>query len=308
MYDVIGDIHGYADPLKRLLTKLGYKPSDSGWQHPERQAVFLGDFVDRGPAQVEVIQIAREMVECGHALAVMGNHEFNAVSFATPHPDNSGEHLRKHTTHRRADHQRFLDQLGEGSEQYADAIKWFATLPLFLELEGLRIVHATWCGKSIQDLAPYLTANNQLTPEAWAPANAKGDAVYNAVENLIKGYELKLPNGLSFKDKGGTVRTMARLRWWEDRDLLLKDALIIPDIEQLDLPDKIIEASSFLGYDNAMPVLFGHYWWSGPVGPLTDTVACLDYSIANKHQPGQLVAYRWDGETKLRQDRFVAVE
>ena len=53
MYDLIGDIHGYATPLKQLLTKMGYKEQADGpeqpdvWQHPDRKVIFLGDFVDR---------------------------------------------------------------------------------------------------------------------------------------------------------------------------------------------------------------------------------------------------------------------
>lgn len=80
MYDLIGDIHGFASELKCLLRKLGYQEREGTWQHPERRVIFLGDFVDRGPEQVETIQIAQRMVEEGYALAVMGNHEFNAVA------------------------------------------------------------------------------------------------------------------------------------------------------------------------------------------------------------------------------------
>ena len=88
MYDLIGDIHGYATELKALLTKMDYEEIDGVWQHPERKVIFLGDFVDRGPEQIETVNIARNMVENGQALAVMGNHEFNAVAWATPDPEN----------------------------------------------------------------------------------------------------------------------------------------------------------------------------------------------------------------------------
>src|SRR5690606_30581259 len=97
MYDLIGDIHGHATELKKLLTKMDYRPLDGVWQHPQRKVIFLGDFVDRGPEQVEVVSIARAMVEQGHALAVMGNHEFNAVAWATPDPEQPGAFLRPHT-------------------------------------------------------------------------------------------------------------------------------------------------------------------------------------------------------------------
>ena len=43
--------------------------------------MFIGDFVDRGPGIGEVIEIVRAMVDAGDALAVMGNHEYNAIAF-----------------------------------------------------------------------------------------------------------------------------------------------------------------------------------------------------------------------------------
>lgn len=82
-YDVVGDIHGHADPLHRLLHKLDYAEIDGVFRHPERKMIFVGDFIDRGPQQREVLRIARAMCEAGSASAVLGNHEFNAIGWAT---------------------------------------------------------------------------------------------------------------------------------------------------------------------------------------------------------------------------------
>jgi hypothetical protein len=49
MYDLIGDIHGYADELVQLLDALGYRQSRGVYGYPERKVIFVGDFVDRGP-------------------------------------------------------------------------------------------------------------------------------------------------------------------------------------------------------------------------------------------------------------------
>ncbi|WP_442510538.1 metallophosphoesterase [Novipirellula sp. SH528] len=59
-YDIIGDIHGHADELKALLSDLGY--SRRGYRRADRKVVFVGDFVDRGPAIGDVVEIARAMV------------------------------------------------------------------------------------------------------------------------------------------------------------------------------------------------------------------------------------------------------
>ena len=83
-FDIIGDIHGHADALRRLLEAMGYLRHGDVYRHPTRTFVFAGDFVDRGPLQRETLHIARAMVEAGTARAVMGNHEFNAIAYATP--------------------------------------------------------------------------------------------------------------------------------------------------------------------------------------------------------------------------------
>jgi hypothetical protein len=88
MYDLTGDVHGYASELKALLAKMDYQVTDGIWKHPVRKVIFLGDFVDLGSKQIETVHIARTMVESGNALAVMGNHEYYAVAWATPDPQN----------------------------------------------------------------------------------------------------------------------------------------------------------------------------------------------------------------------------
>ena len=59
-YDIIGDIHGCSKTLEKLLLKLGYSPDSNGLhQHADRTVIFLGDFIDRGHHQREVIAIVR---------------------------------------------------------------------------------------------------------------------------------------------------------------------------------------------------------------------------------------------------------
>jgi len=56
MYDLIGDIHGYAAELEALLKALGYERRGGAYRHSERKAIFLGDFIDRGPGTQETTQ------------------------------------------------------------------------------------------------------------------------------------------------------------------------------------------------------------------------------------------------------------
>ncbi len=112
MYDLIGDVHGYATPLRNLLRKLGYEERQDVWRHPERTVIFLGDFIDRGPEQLETVRIARGMVEAGAALAVMGNHEFNAIAFASETSEGPGQYLRQHSDKNRNQDAAFLRAVG----------------------------------------------------------------------------------------------------------------------------------------------------------------------------------------------------
>lgn len=101
-YDIVGDIHGQADKLEALLKTMGYQHQGGAYRHPSRTAVFVGDFIDRGPRQVDTCRLVREMVDAGSAQAVMGNHEFNAVAWFMRDPEAPNEERCGRATARRA--------------------------------------------------------------------------------------------------------------------------------------------------------------------------------------------------------------
>ena len=76
-FDIIGDVHGCFDALKKLIRKLGYQQDEEGhYFHPDkRMAVFTGDVVDRGEQSLEVLRLIMQMESDGTALMVMGNHD-----------------------------------------------------------------------------------------------------------------------------------------------------------------------------------------------------------------------------------------
>ena len=107
-YDIIGDVHGRATKLRALLGELGYRQDESGvYRHPDRTAVFVGDLIDRGDEQLEALQLVKAMVDAGSAQIVMGNHEFNAICWATEDPA-TGKPLREHSDNKRRQHKDFL--------------------------------------------------------------------------------------------------------------------------------------------------------------------------------------------------------
>jgi len=309
MYDIIGDIHGYATALKALLVKLGYSEQQGCWQHPKRKVIFLGDFVDRGPEQVETVEIARRMVDTGHALAVMGNHEFNAVAWATPRRDEPGEYLRRHSDKNRKQHESFLHQIGDGSSDHQQAIEWFRTLPLYLDLDGLRVIHACWHSQHLEALGPYIDEEQRIKPAAWPQLCEEGTEPFEAVETVLKGMEVPLPHGVHFNDKDGHARTRTRTRWWhESQDLTYRDLAIVPPSMIEQIPHEPVPADLQPGYDGTKPLFIGHYWMSGTPTLMTEQIACLDYSIAGEESAkAKLCAYRWSGETVLSAENFVWV-
>lgn len=311
-YDVIGDVHGHLGALTRLLQQMGYRETDGGFSHPDRKAVFVGDLIDRGPQGVGVVELVRHMVAAGHASIVMGNHEFNAIAYATADPDRPGEHLRPHIEKNDDQHVAFITEVGLGSQLHQEIVEWFRTIPLWLELElegrRLRVIHACWHSESMAALQPLLAPNLAITDAALIDGCRRGTASFDAIETLLKGPEVSM-GGRTYFDKDGNPRSNARVAWWRSTARSLRDVALIPEKAQSadkspfpPLPDSPIDMSHLV-YTDPVPVLFGHYWHTGEPAVLTPTTACVDFSVASG---GPLVAYRWRGEETLRHEHFVA--
>ncbi|WBQ12844.1 metallophosphoesterase [Hyphomonadaceae bacterium BL14] len=309
--DVIGDIHGHLAPLERLLLELGYDRMSGIWRHSEgRKALFLGDLVDRGPSNMGVVQTVRSMVEAGEAVCLMGNHELNAVHFSMEDPQVPGRHLRARSDKNIGQHVAFLREYHAGPEardRMRKDLAWFASLPLWIELPGLRAVHACWSQAHIDRLADPLVLAGPDRSDVWQEAADTGRPLGEAVDVILKGAEIKLPDNVSFEDKDGHVRKEARLKWWSEgsswRDAVIGTAPLYDAIAHLEgSPD------SALSYgDDEKPVFFSHYWMSARNGApeltRSPNVCCLDYSVARPG--GLLAAYRWDGEETLSSERLM---
>ncbi len=304
MYDLIGDIHGHAAELRQLLGVMGYRETAGVYRHPDRKVIFLGDFIDRGPDIPGVLAIARSMVEAGTALAVMGNHEWNALAFATEDPDRPGSHLRSRSPKNIRQHQRTLAQVSVAD--WPSYLNWFRTLPLWLELEGLRAVHACWDPPSIGRIGSALAQHGGLTDSFLHRASRKDDPLHRAVEIVLKGKEMPLPAGVTFPDRDGEPRAEARTRWYLPADgqtnatYALQSERIDSDLALS--PEILADVRPYAPTER--PVFLGHYWLI-PARPtrLAPNVACIDYSVA---KDGFLCGYRWDGEAVLDDRRFIA--
>jgi len=306
-YDIIGDIHGYGEALIRLLLKLGYSINEDGcYSHATRKVIFLGDFIDRGADQKLVINTVRKMVDNGKALAVIGNHEFNAIAYNTLHPI-TGLPLRAHTEKNKKLHIAFLNSYSDLHERQV-IIDWFKTLPVFIDLPEFRIIHAFFNERDIRTIKPLLNEHNALTDVGILAANDKANNAYNALERLLKGVEVALPQGSTFSDKDGNVRTRIRIKWWKNKlsptykNFALVPQKIMPLIPDMPIPEEQLRN---IFYTDTKPVFIGHYWLTGKPKVQSNTVCCLDYSVAKN---GFLTAYQWNvGDKGLTNDKYIQV-
>jgi hypothetical protein len=189
--DIVGDIHGAVDRLRRLVDRLGYRKIGGRWSHPDRhRLVFLGDYADKGMRVAEAIELVRELCDARVACAIAGNHDTNAIAFCMRAADSGIDPagawrsalsatpareswVRPHESKNLDQHCRTL-HLDEAA--YTDAIRWFATLPLWLELPGLRAVHAAWIPSAIAKIKSIDDARWK-SGSAWLEAASIDEAI-----------------------------------------------------------------------------------------------------------------------------------
>ncbi|CAJ1501255.1 metallophosphoesterase [[Mycobacterium] burgundiense] len=321
-YDIIGDVHGCATKLEELLTELGYMAEPAAaYRHPSRQAIFVGDLIDRGDEQLRVLEVVKAMVDADSARIVMGNHEFNALAYDTEWPPGSGKYLRPHddpdderSEKNAKQHKAFLDQVtGIDRQRY---LQWFKTIPLWLDLGGLRVVHACWHADSIAVVEHHCGSNTPFAHiDHLVAASTEHHPLYRAVETLLKGPEISLVNHgqLPYHDKDGTPRDNARIQWWNNGGRTLRDIAEMagnfttaagepyPPLPDLELRS---DTRSFV-YTDEIPVVYGHYWRQAPPKhrhDWTDYTACVDFSAV---KDGALTAYRWSGESTIQREHSV---
>ena len=289
--DIIPDIHGQHAKLLTALAALGWRRGATGWSHPEphRRIVFLGDFIDRGPDNRAVIRTVRALIDAGRAQAIMGNHELNALHFHTRNPAD-GRPLRAHSPKNRHQHGSFLAEFPLGAPETREVLDWMRGLPLFLEEDGFRAVHACWSGSSIHRLRE-LTGTGVLSEEQLIRAADRKDELFHLVEVVAKGPEQALPEGHTVTDADGTPRDRIRVQWWNAGARSWREiAASVPDPGEL--PDAPLPAAVLARTYPAAepPVFFGHYWLTGTPVLQGPNALCLDYSAG---RDGPLASYEW---------------
>ena len=301
MYDIIGDVHGHADQLVNLLKKLGYIPTDGYYKHPTRKAVFVGDFINRGPKIRETLHIVRTMVENGSAHAVLGNHEMYAILYYLR--DTEGKYYKKRIPKYKLQINQTLDEFIPYKDEFKSHLKWLRTLPMFLDFGNIRIIHACWDDENIQ-LIKNMVTGPKLTKTILREIALNETKFSESFWETCKGIDFQMPKDLLvFDDEGRPHRTF-RMKWWVNaegktfKEVSLESRFELPAYT---IPQEIVKSRA--PYPENAPLVFcGHYGLVDTFGILSQNVCCVDTGVS---RIGKLVAYRWEGEKKLEKSNFV---
>ncbi|MDY6783986.1 MAG: metallophosphoesterase family protein [Cyanobacteriota bacterium] len=121
----IGDLHGHYDALMTLLDAIAIASDD--------RVYFVGDLIDRGPDSAKVV----EFVMNNNFTCLLGNHEQMLLD-VMENPD-LPYHFRQSWLY--SGGQSTLESYGEGGIP-AEHLQWFKTLPPYLDLGDIWLVHA----------------------------------------------------------------------------------------------------------------------------------------------------------------------
>lgn len=302
MYDIIGDIHGHATVLKKLFVLLDYKKGVNGYYHPERKAVFVGDFTNRGPEIRSTIRIIRQMVESGNALAVLGNHEISNILYHL-RPENDAPLLNVKGKRYQSVTQT-IQEFKPYPQEWKEHRKWLRSLPFYLDLEGIRVAHAYWSDKHIRIIkenVPEGKISKQIFRNLILDPHSE---LSQAILQTTRGVHLILPPDLKIMDHRKRSHRFFRIRWWESpegksfHDWSFESKFRLPHYT---IPPEIYPRFELYPED-APPFFFGHYCRGRGPHVILKNLCCIDSCITT-HKT--LSAYRWNGESVLDPGQIV---
>ncbi len=335
--DIIGDVHGEVEALKRLLFRLGCDPVAKTVTRP---LVFVGDLVDRGPDSGAVVDLVMGLVEAGVAHCVLGNHELNIL--LNDKKEGNGWFWGDDTDQYQyaANGQVHVEHFDATVAKPADAARYlsfFSSLPLVLEREDLRVVHACWNGSGIKKLPK--TGDISSLARAWAKSiredhkarglwraeKAERDEFAQLVRLDIRPNR-DLPNHATAAQERQSLHPIKVLTSGQEERVPFSDIFFVGGkwryVKRFDWWNT---------YDETPAVVVGHYWrrredavvagkpdawatarftdWAGP----RKNVFCVDYSVGRRFLErakgatdtfeGGLAALRWPEKTLVFDDR-----
>ncbi|MFJ5774724.1 metallophosphoesterase [Streptomyces sp. NPDC093094] len=191
---VVGDVHGYLDQLVAALQEKGLIDAAGQWCAGTARLWFLGDFTDRGPDGIGVIDLvmrlsAEAAASGGYCKALMGNHELlllGAKRFGdTPVNSGAGTATFQAAWLLNGGQKTDMDRLQDHH------LQWMSRLDALEEVDGHLLVHS--------DTTAYLDYGNSIEEvnDTVRETITRNDA--DEVWDLFR----KFTKRFSFRDEGG---------------------------------------------------------------------------------------------------------
>ncbi|GGN03124.1 metallophosphoesterase [Streptomyces fuscichromogenes] len=191
---VVGDVHGYFDELVAALREQSLIDADGHWCAGTARLWFLGDFTDRGPDGIGVIDLvmrlsAEAAAAGGYCKALMGNHELlllGAKRFGdTPVNSGAGTATFQAGWLLNGGQKTDMDRLQDHH------LQWMARLDAVEEVDGYLLVHSDTT--AYLDYGDSIEAVNDTVRETITRNDA--DEVWDLFRKFTKRF--------SFRDEGG---------------------------------------------------------------------------------------------------------
>ncbi len=145
MHFVVSDVHGHRTELTAALRAAGLVDEELAWTGGDSTLWFLGDFFDRGPDGVGVVEFVMWLQrgaakEGGAVRAVLGNHEVLALGMRK-----FGDRKLGSSGRSRSFAQSWLINGGQQSDQDRltdEQVEWLSALPALAVDAGRLLMHA----------------------------------------------------------------------------------------------------------------------------------------------------------------------
>lgn len=283
---------------------MGYTSVNGIYSHPDRKAVFVGDFINRGPKIRETVTIVRKMVESGSAHAILGNHELYAILYYLK--DAEGKYPKKRIQKYQLQINQTLVEFANNKSELKSHLKWFRTLPLFLDFGTIRVVHACWDEQNISVLKATLT-EPKISKTLLREIALNESRFAQVFWETVKGIDFQIPRNLLVFDDYGRPHRSFRMKWWNNpegktfKEVSLESRFELPAYT---IPPEIVRPRPVYA-ENDPIIFFGHYSLVDRSAILQPNMCCVDSGVSRS---GKLLAYRWEGEQKLDESHVVTVK
>ena len=171
---------------QRARAAHGRPEADGVYRHQGRQVIFVGDFIDRGPQISQVLGIVRrcsKQARLGRLSATTNSTPWPTIPMIRIRPANTCSHTPEHARQVR----KTVAQLAP--QELQDSLEWFRSLPLCLDLDGLRVVHACWDDRAVNQITQGLAEHGGITRSFLHSACKKCQPLFIPVDMILKGKE-----------------------------------------------------------------------------------------------------------------------